>query len=181
MLSNRFAMLSLSKMLKLFLTVLLGLCLSFLPAGTLNPTSAALAANSNVGVPEGVATFSENVFGEIDSYLGSIPKGYYTVMKADALKSLIQRESALLVDVREPAEYAGGHIAGAINIPLRTLTQNLDKIPENRPAVLYCGSGYRSAMGVMALQMLGYKNVRGFPPSVQGWKAAGEPLERGTA
>lgn len=168
-------------MLKLFLTVFFGLCLSLLPAGTLNPTPAALAASATVGAPEGVATFSENVFGEIDSYLNSIPKGYYTVMKVEALKALIQRESALLVDVREPAEYAAGHIAGAINIPLRTLTQNLDKIPLNRPAVLYCGSGYRSAMGVMALQMLGYKNVRGFPPSVQGWKAAGEPLERGTA
>ncbi len=67
-------------------------------------------------------------------------------------------------------------IKEAINIPLPDLTQNLNQIPKNRPVILYCSTGYRTAMGVMALQMLGYDNVRGFPPSIEGWKAAGEAL-----
>ena len=66
----------------------------------------------------------------------------------------------------------------AINIPLRDLTQNLNQIPKNRPVILYCSTGYRTAMGVMTLQMLGYTNVKGFPPSFEGWKAAGEQLEK---
>lgn len=75
------------------------------------------------------------------------------------------------------SEYAYGHIKGAINLPLRDITQNLNQIPIDRPVVLYCVTDYRTGMGVMALQMLGYSNIRGFPPSIEGWKTAGEELE----
>jgi len=115
---------------------------------------------------------------EIEHFLTSVPNNYYTLMKVNDLKEMLENDPALLVDVRESSEYASGHIPGAINIPLRTITQNLDKIPKDRPVVLYCTTGYRTAMGVTVLQMLGYNNVRGFPPSIQGWKAAGEPLEK---
>jgi rhodanese-related sulfurtransferase len=40
-----------------------------------------------------------------------------------------------------------------------------------------CSTGYRTAMGVMALQMLGYDNFKSFPPTIEGWKAGGELLE----
>lgn len=114
----------------------------------------------------------------VREFLVSIPRDYYTVKKIDALKTLAKEKQALLVDVREPREYASGHIKGAINLPLRSLGDNLERIPKNRPVILYCSTGYRTAMGVMALQMLGYTNVRGFPPSIEGWKAAGEQLEK---
>ncbi|MGA9378897.1 MAG: rhodanese-like domain-containing protein [Phormidium sp.] len=114
----------------------------------------------------------------IANFLSSIPNNYYTIQEVQKLKDLAKNQNALLVDVREPSEFTSGHIPGAINIPLRGLTQNLDKIPQNRPVVLYCTTGYRTAMGVMSLEMLGYTNVSGFPPSIQGWKASGEPLER---
>jgi rhodanese-related sulfurtransferase len=108
----------------------------------------------------------------VDSYLKSIPGDYYTVGKVAQLKQMLKEEDVFLVDVREPAEYALGHIGNAINIPLRTLVENLDKIPKKQPVVVYCSSGYRSAMAVMSLHLLGYDNVRGFPPSMNGWKAA---------
>ncbi len=115
----------------------------------------------------------------ITEFLQGIPPGYYALMKIEDLQSLMQEDDPVLIDVREPSEYAVGHIPTAINIPLRSLTQNLDKIPQDRPVILYCTTGYRTAMGVMALELLGYQNVRGFPPSIQGWKAAGQPLEIG--
>jgi rhodanese-related sulfurtransferase len=71
-------------------------------------------------------------------------------------------------------------IPAAINIPLRTLAQHLDQIERDRPVVLYCSSGYRSAMGVVTLHLLGYDNVQGFPPSFRGWKAAGEAVSNHT-
>ncbi|MFM2061712.1 MAG: hypothetical protein RLZZ507_1382 [Cyanobacteriota bacterium] len=108
----------------------------------------------------------------VDSYLKSIPGDYYTVGKVPQLKQMLKEEDVFLVDVREPFEYATGHIGDAINIPLRTLVENLDKIPKKQPVVVYCSSGYRSAMAVMSLHLLGYENVRGFPPSMNGWKAA---------
>lgn len=112
----------------------------------------------------------------IDRTLTAIPADFYKVDDVAALKRLQANAKAQVVDVREPAEYGAGHIPGAINIPLRTLAQHLDQIERDRPVVLYCSSGYRSAMGVVTLHLLGYDNVQGFPPSFGGWKAAGEVI-----
>jgi len=115
----------------------------------------------------------------VDRFLQSIPSGYYTIASVGALKNLLQKSPALLIDVREPSEYRAGHIPQAINIPLRTLSQNLDKIDGNQPVIVYCSTGYRSAMGVMTLHLLGYDRVQGFPPSFTGWKNAGEEIQSG--
>ena len=160
-------------MRKNLLILCLGLSLLVFPFWVINskPVMAASlsseTASSEVDLQKAIANF-----------LTSIPNNYYTIQQVDKLKSIAKSKNALLVDVREPSEFTSGHIPGAINIPLRTLTQNLDKITQNRPVILYCTTGYRTAMGVMSLKMLGYNNVSGFPPSIQGWKAAGEPLEK---
>lgn len=102
--------------------------------------------------------------------LKRIPQGFYGIRDIDVLKTKLERESVVLVDVRQPSEYNQGHIPGAINIPLRELGDNLDRIPGDRPVILYCSTGYRTGIGVMALHLLGYDNVQGFPPSYEGWK-----------
>lgn len=112
----------------------------------------------------------------VDRALTSIPAGYYKIDDVEGLKHLQADSHALLVDVREPSEYQAGHIPTAINLPLRSLAQHLDQIVRDRPVVLYCSTGYRSAMGVVTLHLLGYDNVQGFPPSLSGWKAAGEAI-----
>ena len=112
----------------------------------------------------------------INRTLSTIPADFYKVDDVAGLKRLQANAQAQMVDVREPAEYGAGHIPGAINILLRTLAQHLDQIERDRPVVLYCSSGYRSAMGVVTLHLLGYDNVQGFPPSFAGWKAAGEAI-----
>jgi rhodanese-related sulfurtransferase len=139
------------------------------------PVAAALASPQPTEISsEAIDTTAS--FSAVDDFLQSIPRGYYAVPQIGALKGMLQDKAALLIDVREPSEFRRGHIPGAMNMPLRSLTDNLDTIPKDQPVVLYCSSGYRTAMGVMALQMLGYSNVRGFPPSIQGWKAGGEPI-----
>ena len=114
----------------------------------------------------------------IDRFLTSIPAGYYTIANVEGLKNQLGKPQTLLVDVREPAEFRAGHIPNAINLPLRTLAHNLDQVPRDRLVVLYCSSGYRSAMGVMTLHLLGYGNVQGFPPSFVGWQTAGEAIAK---
>ncbi|WP_225875874.1 rhodanese-like domain-containing protein [Cyanobium sp. NS01] len=114
----------------------------------------------------------------VDRYLVSMPGDYYAVRTVPALKRLIGSDEALLVDVRQPSEYQAGHISGAINIPLKDLEHRLNLIPTDQAVVLYCSTGYRSAMGVMALQLQGFDQVRGFPPSFAGWQSAGEPVSR---
>ncbi|MDB9372140.1 rhodanese-like domain-containing protein [Nodularia sphaerocarpa] len=129
--------------------------------------------------PSIAATITEtNLKSGVDSFLTSIPAGYYTIANVEELKSFLKKNQTVLVDVREASEYRSGHIPNAINIPLRTLAQNLNQIPRDRPVVLYCSSGYRSAMGVMTLHLLGYENVLGFPPSFVAWKTAGEAIAK---
>ena len=139
---------------------------------------AATLTSVGSGLEKSVQPLDEisNLEAGADRFLISIPSGYYTIANVAGLKDQLKNPQTILVDVREPAEYRAGHIPAAVNIPLRTLTHNLDDIPRDRPVVLYCSTGYRSAMGVMTLHLLNYENVRGFPPSLVGWKAAGEAI-----
>jgi rhodanese-related sulfurtransferase len=167
MLTNALSRLLLAVMLSIGL--LLGLGQRLIVAAT--PTDTNLISQ---GIIQIMATESLNLKVEVDRFLTSIPPDYYTIASVEGLKNLLKDSQTVLVDVREPSEYQSGYIPNAINIPLRTLVQSLDQIPRDRPVVLYCASGYRSAMGVMTLHLLGYEKVQGFPPSFSGWKAAGE-------
>ena len=155
------------------------LCCCFLVSIGQTPLLAANLTESRPISPAGTPTIAGEAVDlatGVDRFLTSMPAGYYTIANVEGLKNQLKNPQTLLVDVREPSEYRSGHIPNAINIPLRTLTQNLDQIARDRPVVLYCSSGYRSAMGVMTLHLLGYENVQGFPPSFAGWKNAGEAI-----
>ena len=65
---------------------------------------------------------------------------------------------ALLLDVRTPEEYSGGHVEGAVNIPVQTLGQRLGEVgPKEREVVVYCQMGGRSARAAAQLRDAGYK------------------------
>lgn len=66
---------------------------------------------------------------------------------------------AKVVDVRSPEEFRGGAYAGAVNIPLQDLTRRLAEIPKEKPVVIYCASGGRSAVGAQLLRRAGYADV----------------------
>ncbi|MFC3533790.1 rhodanese-like domain-containing protein [Vogesella facilis] len=67
----------------------------------------------------------------------------------------------LLLDVREPQEYAAGHAPGAINIPLPQLGSQIPRLQANQPPalLLYCASGMRSAAACRQLQQAGFRQV----------------------
>jgi rhodanese-related sulfurtransferase len=111
----------------------------------------------------------------VDQYAASIPEGFSVITDVTAFKDALTA-GAFVIDVREPSEYAEGHIEGAINIPLRELGANLDKIPTDRQVFVHCASGYRAGMALSSLGMMGYDNVVSFFPGYQGWVAAGEPV-----
>lgn len=80
-------------------------------------------------------------------------------ISGDEARKLVQ-EGALLVDVRSPGEFAGGHIEGAINIPMQDLKGRLDELGDNRSEiVVYCQSGGRSAIAKRLLERNGFENV----------------------
>lgn len=67
-----------------------------------------------------------------------------------------------VIDVREPEEFASGHVRGAINIPLQQLMNGdsrLDNIPKDANLIVYCRTGSRSNVAKMVLDRQGFKNV----------------------
>jgi rhodanese-related sulfurtransferase len=115
-------------------------------------------------------------------FFAAMPGDYYTV-KADVLKGQTDAGAApFLLDVREPAELEkNGYLAGAVNIPVRNVLKNLDKLPaQDQPIVIYCGSGHRGAMVMAALRLLGYSDVRNLAGGLGGWVKAAFPVETGT-
>ncbi len=69
------------------------------------------------------------------------------------------KAGATVVDVRSEAEFRGGAYRGAINVPLQVLSAKLGRIPKDRPVVVYCASGSRSAMAARILRKAGYADV----------------------
>ena len=66
---------------------------------------------------------------------------------------------AVLLDVRSPGEYAGGHIPGSVNLPLEQLNWGVQTYPLDTPVYLYCLSGARSSVAAEQLRRMGYETV----------------------
>lgn len=80
-------------------------------------------------------------------------------VKPEAAHSMV-KSGAKLVDVRSPGEFSSGHLPGAVNVPLPELEGQLAKLgPKDKPVVLYCASGTRSAMARSKLKGLGFTQV----------------------
>ena len=80
---------------------------------------------------------------------------------------LINREEALVVDVRTSGEFAGGAAPGSLNIPLDQLPHRLDELPKDRPLVLCCATGARSQYAKLFLERSGFPEVHNAGP----WQA----------
>lgn len=96
------------------------------------------------------------------------------VQQAQQMKS----QGALLVDVREPDEYAAGHAPGSVLIPVGQLNQRLKELDghQNKPVVLICRSGRRSVAAAEILQKAGFGEVRNVVGGMLAWEKAGLPV-----
>ena len=77
-----------------------------------------------------------------------------------------------LIDVRTPEEFAEGHISGALNIPVEVLEARLSEVPRDKPVVVYCRSGNRSAEAAQILVNTGYTSIRDLG-GLNSWTAQG--------
>jgi rhodanese-related sulfurtransferase len=85
---------------------------------------------------------------------------------------------AISLDVREPDEYAAGHIEEATNLPLGTLAANASLIPRDRPVVVYCGHGERASTGVSLLEAAGFRDLVNLDGGLGAWQDAGFTVSR---
>jgi rhodanese-related sulfurtransferase len=92
----------------------------------------------------------------------------------EARKALL--DGAAVIDVREPDEFASGHIEGALHAPLGTLEASLDKMPNDRPIVAYCGQSERAASAISILERAGFKPLLNLNGGFDAWREAGLPV-----
>ncbi|GAC1356486.1 MAG: rhodanese-like domain-containing protein [Herpetosiphon sp.] len=98
-------------------------------------------------------------------------------------QELAQRRAAgeelVLLDVRQPDEYAQGHVKGSTLIPLDQLSLRLSDVPRDRPVVAMCRSGSRSSVALALLKRAGYTNVANLAGGMLAWEQQRLPVERG--
>ncbi|MFW6730842.1 MAG: rhodanese-like domain-containing protein [Synechococcus sp.] len=99
-------------------------------------------------------------------------------LSAHELADQLASQTVAVIDVREPIEYAAGHIAGSRNVPLSRLHQA--DLPSG-PLVLVCQSGNRSARGVQTLLERGFAHpISDLQGGIPSWQQAGLPLRKVT-
>ncbi|HLF72744.1 MAG TPA: rhodanese-like domain-containing protein [Anaerolineales bacterium] len=174
-----------SNKLHAFFALLLAFSMVLSACGAPAPTEAPVVdvpATQEVVVTE--APVAELDFSALfTNFWASIPadKGFGTVGAAKLSEELADK-APFLLDVRETAEVEkDGYIEGAVNIPVRDLLNNLDKLPGlDEPIVVYCASGHRGGYTLMTLKMLGYTNVRNLGGGLGAWKKAELPVVTGS-
>ncbi|GAB3545415.1 hypothetical protein GCM10027343_21800 [Noviherbaspirillum agri] len=108
-----------------------------------------------------------------------------TPVQAEALQHVgvqqaqqMKNQGALLIDVREPEEYAAGHAPGSVLIPVGQLNTRLKELNgyQNKPVVLICRSGRRSMVAAEILQKAGFGEIRNVVGGMLAWEKAGLPV-----
>jgi hydroxyacylglutathione hydrolase len=96
-------------------------------------------------------------------------------MDVHELRDRIAEDRIHIVDVRQPAEWAAGHIDGAQFITGAQLPTRLDEVPRGKPVVMICGSGLRSSVAASVAARSGWDNVHHVPGGMNAWRSAGYP------
>src|ERR1700761_6488964 len=99
-------------------------------------------------------------------------------LSAQGAVQLINRQRAVVVDVREPEEFAAGHVTGAKNVPLAQLEQKLPTAVRNKslPLLLVCATGARANRAVATARKLGYEQAQAVAGGLKSWKEANLPV-----
>ena len=95
---------------------------------------------------------------------------------------LINREDAIVVDVREADEFAAGHLPDARNIPGSKLAERISEIEKykDKPVIVCCATGMRSNKACAELKKNGFSRINNLAGGVDAWVGAGYPIKKGT-
>lgn len=111
--------------------------------------------------------------------LGANLRGYPAATPTEATQ-LMNRENAIVLDIREDNEYHAGHIVNAIHIPLGYLKDRKDELEKykNRPIIAVCRSGSRSGQACSLLKKEGFENIYNLKGGMMAWQHASLPLSK---
>jgi len=128
-----------------------------------------------IGMDEVAGCFGGDAF---DAWRGA-GHGLETVPQttAQALAPRLLQGEVVVIDVRGRSEWDAGHLAGAIHIPLGAVSGRAGGIPRDRPVVVQCETGSRSAIVASVLRLRGFRNVENLTGGIAAWRKAGLPVE----
>jgi rhodanese-related sulfurtransferase len=115
---------------------------------------------------------------------GEPPVAVATIGAQELLAREAAGDAALVVlDVRTPEEFAAGHVPGAINVPHDQVAGRLGELAglRDKDVVVYCKGGRRAALALEVLGRNGYTRLSHLDGDMQGWEAAGRPVEKAPA
>jgi rhodanese-related sulfurtransferase len=87
-------------------------------------------------------------------------------------EQLASSEPPVVIDVRTASEWEAGRIDGAVNLPLSRLRDQLDTLPDDRPLIAYCTSGYRSAIATSVLRHARQQEIADLVGGLAAWESA---------
>jgi glyoxylase-like metal-dependent hydrolase (beta-lactamase superfamily II)/rhodanese-related sulfurtransferase len=129
----------------------------------------------------------DNVAGYLRSGMEALRDRPELVARIDRITAVALAEELkgtnppVVIDVRTDKEWSAGHIAGSRNVPLNHLRERLAELPPDRPAVVHCEGGYRSAIAASVLAGGGRKNVLDLVGGFKAWTASKLPAESAAA
>jgi len=107
-----------------------------------------------------------------------LPTAHVRQLSAEEMHVMVTKgKGIILVDVRAPREYEGGHIKGAINIPVADLRTRYRELDKNKPIALICSTGHRSSLGASILKQQRFEDVYNVAGGMTGYSAAGHSGE----
>ncbi|AKJ95893.1 MULTISPECIES: rhodanese-like domain-containing protein [Thioalkalivibrio] len=111
--------------------------------------------------------------------LRRLNRKYRSLSPVEAVR-VINQDDALVLDVREDNEVASGRIGGAKHIPLGSLKKRMGDIEKykDKPVVVYCRSGNRSASAAQQLTAAGFEDVVNLQGGIQAWQSANMPIKK---
>jgi len=99
----------------------------------------------------------------------------------DAFENMLKSDTTVqLVDVRTPEEFQSGYIAGAVNLNIQDadFANKISRLDKNRPVMVYCALGGRSAKAATQFSKLGFQKVYDLKGGMTDWRAAGKRIEQ---
>ena len=86
----------------------------------------------------------------------------------------------VILDVRSPSEFAAGHVPGAtnLNVSASDFAQRVGALPKDKPYLVHCAAGARSARAVGKMSQMGFKELYDFSGGWGEWKKSGKPVEK---
>ncbi len=106
------------------------------------------------------------------------PQEPFTRITIEEAREMLSRDDVVVIDVREPHEYARGHLPGAKLIPVNSLFVRHQELPKDKEIIFVCAVGQRSALACEIAAASGFSRIYNLEGGTEAWIKAGLPIEK---